>query len=1572
MSLTIDEPANPGYVNTSLVTVANFTIQRNVASFGPSTVYWEVDHSAGNDVTPLNGSVNFADGVIYGSFQISSTSDFETELSRTHTIHLVSVDGGGRISNDLISDTASLTITQNDDPISIATADLYQTDAEGQMVNISVIRGGKRYGPVDVGFNVTYVTASADDAVVTPSPNIVRFQDGEQSKSLTVSIANDDLPELNEQLSIHLTSVIGDAVLAASNIEAILIIEASDDPNGIFQFANASLNRVADEGTNVTLVVERLRGSYQRIEVYWRALYLNTSTGLTTPAVSQIDLGVVAGTIVFENHERMKSFDVIILDDGVPELEEMYVIELVNTTGGLTGGLINTDNESVTISIRENESPYGVFMIESADPVWLAEDIPLGDSSNGTGTVDIVRTAGVFNTIQAVWEILPPNVSLPSFTDLLLKGSVGSGVTMVTPRPSTSTRALGFGGSSSSLVTVPSHLHPSDIHDGSFSISLWAMFNSSVNGMMLAKASSDGSTISYGLAVIADIDQYIFRLYYLPATLNSGFSTAEVSVPHSSLSSDSWHYVVISIASTSVSFYADGSLVGQRTLVSSISSDGVGMTLTVGGLANSQYFIGSLQDVRIYGSPLTQEYISAVYSNLAANEFLYVSGEVSVAAGNSQNSFNIQTRDDSIPEQTAIYVVHLVAVSGKAQLSDSSISMDIAVLKSDSSNGVFSLSGVAPVPVDEGRNITVMVSRAVSTYGIVSVQWEVRTASSGLLASDDFDPATGSAVFYDGDTEMDFALQTVNETVPELQEGFVVTLVAVAVDDIYPSTTPTSGAWLNSSSVNANISITENDYPYGVFQLASAYPPAGIVPPVIEVPQVHVDESAGIITLYVVRAQGTVGSATVDYSTQDGTAISGGVTPDYVPTGGTLSYGDGEQVKTINVTIRDDSVPEIGKYFYINLTNPIGSDGAPVLGTGKDMVVNINPSDDAFGVFGFTVDSLSQVVREQPSGTVVPYIVSRGNKGTFGDVTVYWEVVNGGNDVTQSTGTIFFREGITSASFLVTVLNDPDPELHENFTVRLVNATNGGRIADDGTQIAILTIQANDFPYGVFTFSSGFRPLTISESAGSINIIISREFGMSGTVVVYYATADGPAGDSYATAGEDYVQTAGNVTFQPNQTIGVFSLTINEDTTPEIPEIFYVTLFNATLLSEPDIHLQNQELPMISNGSATIIISENDNAEGIFQFNSSTFTAVEGDSTAILISRTAGTYGEVSLSWRIGLLTATSADVSALEGTDIVPNGVTLYPLNVTITDDDIPEFEETFTIAITSVGASIGAPILATVTIPTNDDPHGAIVFATDSILVSVPEPESGFSSVVLNVTREGGSVGLVFVDYNVTSANGDPVSSDISFDAVSDLYFTNGLTDRSLTIRILSDDIPEVTEVFYVNLFGATGGSRVGDAGRAEIRILANDKPYGSSVSLADRNIVTTEPDDSDASQVNVTLTRIGGTLDDLIVYYTVRSAVPDALDLFLSAIDSVSPPDAQKLQEITVFVTDDRLNECAVSCVLAYTLCQSFVYNPSTSYCQLYSSTISQSGSIPQAGVSYYQAIPGQVKQYLSPSL
>ena len=165
-------------------------------------------------------------------------------------------------------------------------------------------------------------------------------------------------------------------------------------------------------------------------------------------------------------------------------------------------------------------------------------------------------------------------------------------------------------------------------------------------------------------------------------------------------------------------------------------------------------------------------------------------------------------------------------------------------------------------------------------------------------------------------------LEVSDEMVPELAETYTVTLVSATSEDIYPSTTPTSGASLNSSLTQRNITVSENDYPYGIVQFADSAPGEGTVPPASEVLQIDVSESSGEVVVYVVRAQGTVGGGEVEYTTSDGTATDGGVSPDYLATGGTLVFEEGEKVKNFTVQLVDNQIPELSKYFFVNLSIP--------------------------------------------------------------------------------------------------------------------------------------------------------------------------------------------------------------------------------------------------------------------------------------------------------------------------------------------------------------------------------------------------------------------------------------------------------------------------------------------------------------------------------------------------------------------------------------------------------------------------------------------------------------------------
>ena len=104
---------------------------------------------------------------------------------------------------------------------------------------------------------------------------------------------------------------------------------------------------------------------------------------------------------------------------------------------------------------------------------------------------------------------------------------------------------------------------------------------------------------------------------------------------------------------------------------------------------------------------------------------------------------------------------------------------------------------------------------------------------------------------------------------------------------------------------------------------------------------VHVRESAGTVTLTVVRTNGAAGAVTVAWATLDGTASAGS---EYVAGGGALAFADGQTEATLSVALLDDTAAEDNKSFSVVLGNVTG--GAS-LGDVTACTVTIVDDDDA-------------------------------------------------------------------------------------------------------------------------------------------------------------------------------------------------------------------------------------------------------------------------------------------------------------------------------------------------------------------------------------------------------------------------------------------------------------------------------------------------------------------------------------------------------------------------------------------------------------------------------------------------
>ena len=109
--------------------------------------------------------------------------------------------------------------------------------------------------------------------------------------------------------------------------------------------------------------------------------------------------------------------------------------------------------------------------------------------------------------------------------------------------------------------------------------------------------------------------------------------------------------------------------------------------------------------------------------------------------------------------------------------------------------------------------------------------------------------------------------------------------------------------------------------------------------PTLSVDDITVDENAATATFTVTLAPASSSTVSVDYLTEDGTAVSGS---DYVAASGGLTFDPGQTSKQVNVDILDDNVSETTETFNLSLSNAINATLADASGTAR--IIDNEPS----------------------------------------------------------------------------------------------------------------------------------------------------------------------------------------------------------------------------------------------------------------------------------------------------------------------------------------------------------------------------------------------------------------------------------------------------------------------------------------------------------------------------------------------------------------------------------------------------------------------------------------------------
>jgi len=545
--------------------------------------------------------------------------------------------------------------------------------------------------------------------------------------------------------------------------------------------------------------------------------------------------------------------------------------------------------------------------------------------------------------------------------------------------------------------------------------------------------------------------------------------------------------------------------------------------------------------------------------------------------------------------------------------------------------------------------------------------------------------------------------------------------------------------------------------------------------PILEAP-------SAIARTTVTRTEATDGTVSVHYATENGTALAG---THYGAVTGTLTFGPGESVKTVDVPILNDAVYSGGTQFKLNFTDPVGATIS-----GSSFVTFMISEDDPVP----EVYMSSSTVEEEGDGLQEERLFVSLRGATRVAVSVSWMITPAAGFTNE--GTLLFLPGETQKAidirWMSAGLPGPNRTIWFNFS-NVQNATASNKS---------LTLYDRD------RASLSVEDVIVLESAGQavVRVTLSAP-GLP--VQFYYSTSDGTA--KYWS---DYGAVSGARMIPADRTSTDIVIPIYKDQDDnEGPEHFdlaireYYTTQANIVRGNAMITILNEDVP------ATRVTMDD-------------WSGRETASRATFVLRVpVASYKDVSV-------VATTSGVTAGQGSDYVgksqtltiPAGQTSTELVVDLVNDPLPEEVETFRVDLTNPTNAILTPEpYATGSIHDDDSPTATPGAFVDG--ATVQEGQSGTTILPVRVWLDRSPVAPVELEYETENLSALAGSDYVS--TTGTLKFAAGETEKFISVLVNGDTVVETNETLIVKIT-AVSGALVDQAEAA--CIIAND----DSVSL------------------------------------------------------------------------------------------------------------------------------------------
>ena len=273
----------------------------------------------------------------------------------------------------------------------------------------------------------------------------------------------------------------------------------------------------------------------------------------------------------------------------------------------------------------------------------------------------------------------------------------------------------------------------------------------------------------------------------------------------------------------------------------------------------------------------------------------------------------------------------------------------------------------------------------------------------------------------------------------------------------------------------------------------------------------------------------------------------------------------------IEVTVAGDtaSAADFAAVSAIMLTIPAALGSAAATFTLRPVNDAVDETDETVAVSGATKEGLTVhgatavIVDDDTRGVVVAptaLVLNEGDSAAYtvslssapdGAVVVVKPQASAeqGVSVTPSVLTFTAADWATPATVTVTSVRDDDAE---DAMTTVSHQVEGADYTKQ--QVADVVVRVADL-----TPRLAVADTAVAEGAGAARFVVSLDQTSTQEVTVAFATTDGTA-----QAGSDYTAAAGRLTFAPAVTERTITVTVADDTAPEVPEMFRLSLSEPT------------------------------------------------------------------------------------------------------------------------------------------------------------------------------------------------------------------------------------------------------------------------------------------------------------------------------------------------------------------------------------------------------------------------